>query len=487
VNEPLPTLLSSRPGPAALPSVDRIMGLACVAALVEQHGHAVVQACIRALIEEKRGAILAGAAPVAVWAPGEKWIERDLGARLEAGGRAKLRPVFNLTGTVLHTNLGRAAMPVEAIEAVAAAMAWSCSLEYDIDRGERGDRDELVEGWLQELTGAEAATVVNNNAAAVLLTLNALAQRREVLVSRGELIEIGGAFRMPDIMARAGVKLVEVGTTNRTHLRDYAQAIGPKTAMVMKVHASNYAIAGFTAAVAEDELAQLAHRHGLPLAVDLGSGALVDLAAYGLPHEPLPGESLRAGADLVTFSGDKLLGGPQAGIVVGRSELIAKLRKNPLKRALRVDKMTLAALEAVLRLYRNPDRLRERLTTLRLLTRSQKEIRRLGERLLAPLQSALAGGAEAGLRDCQSQIGSGSLPVDRLPSAALVIAPLKKGKGEGTALKALEKRLRDLPIPVIGRTHDGALWLDLRCLEDEAGFLAQLAELAREKSRDTNA
>ena len=429
---------------------------------------------MRALLEDKRRAILAGAAPEAAWEPGEAWIERDLRARLEAAERPMLRPVFNLTGTVLHTNLGRALMPVEAIEAVATAMASPCNLEYDVARGERGDRDELVEGWLRELTGAEAATVVNNNAAAVLLTLNALAQRREVIVSRGELIEIGGAFRMPDIMARAGVKLVEVGTTNRTHLRDYEQAIGAKTALLMKVHASNYAIEGFTAAVAEDELAQLAHRHGLPFVVDLGSGALVDLAAYGLPHEPLPSESLRAGADLVTFSGDKLLGGPQAGIVVGRSELIAKLRKNPLKRALRVDKMTLAALEAVLRLYRNPDTLRERLTTLRLLTRSPEQIRRLGERLLAPLQGALAA-------DCRGQLARLPEP-DRQRLAAGRSPPQRRAgdraaeerQGEGTALKALEKKLRDLPVPVVGRVHDGALWLDLRCLEDEAGFAAQL-------------
>ena len=474
VNEPTSTLLSPRPGPAALPSVDRVMGLSRLVPLVVLHGRETVQAAVRALIDEKRKAILAGEMPEAIWASDEEWLERDVRARVEVAIAPRLRRVFNLTGTVLHTNLGRALMPEEVAHAVALAMTSACNLEYDLAAGDRGDRDALVEGSLQMLTGAEAATVVNNNAAAVLLTLNALAQRKDVIVSRGELIEIGGAFRMPDIMARAGVKLIEVGTTNRTHLRDFEEAIGPKTAMLMKVHASNYAIAGFSAAPTEAELAGLAHTHGLPLAVDLGSGALVDLAPYGLPHEPLPSESLRAGADLVTFSGDKLLGGPQAGIVVGRADLIARLRKNPLKRALRLDKMTLAALEAVLRLYRNPEQLRERLTTLRLLTRPQGEIEQLGGRLLAAVQAAFKGQAEVSLRHCQSQIGSGSLPVDRLPSAGLVLAPLRRGKGEGSALKAIEKRLRALPTPVIGRIHDGAVWLDLRCLEDEAGFAAQL-------------
>lgn len=479
MNEPLSTLLSSRPGPAALPSVDRVLGLPALVPLLALHGRDALQAAVRALIDERRQAILGGHAPEAVWAPGAAWIARDLAARLDAASRPRLRPVFNLTGTVLHTNLGRALMAEEAVEAVAQAMRWPVSLEYDVASGGRGERDELIEPLICELTGAEAATVVNNCAAAVLLTLHALACRREVIVSRGELIEIGGAFRMPDIMNRAGCKLVEVGTTNRTHLRDYAQAIGRKTALLLMVHPSNYAIEGFTAAVEERELAELAHRHGLPLAMDLGSGALVDLAQWGLPSEPTPRQSIAAGVDLVAFSGDKLLGGPQAGLIVGRRELIAKIRKNPLKRALRVDKMTLAALEATLRLYRNPNQLRERLTALRLLTRPQAEIDALARRLCPLLTRTLEARASVEVRACASQIGSGSLPVDRLPSAALVVTPSVKGRGTGSALKALEQRFRGLPTPVIGRVHEGALWLDLRCLEDEAAFTAQLATLAQ--------
>ncbi len=478
MNKPIASsLLVSRPGVAALPSVDRILGLPFVPSLSGSYGRAAVNDTIRALLAEKRQAILDGAAPESVWPAGEQWIQAELRTRLESASSPRLRRVFNLTGTVLHTNLGRALMPEEAVQAVAMAMRSAVNLEYDLESGGRGDRDDLVEGRLRELTGAEAATVVNNNSAAVLLALNTLAQRKEVIVSRGELIEIGGAFRMPDIMARAGVKLVEVGTTNRTHLRDYEHAISAKTALIAKVHASNYAIQGFTATVPENELATLAHDHDLSLMMDLGSGSLVDLGDYGLPKEPTPRESIEAGVDLVTFSGDKLLGGPQAGIIVGRKDLIARIRKNPLKRALRVDKMTLAALEAVLRLHRNPERLRERLTTLRLLTRSQSEIEALGRRLLEPMRRALEARASVELRGCQSQIGSGSLPVDLLASAALVITPVTKGRRSGTALKMLENDLRELPVPVIGRVSEGALWLDLRCLEDEAAFLAQLVEM----------
>ena len=475
MNKPIASsLLASRPGVAALPAVDRMLGLAFVPSLFASYGRAVVNDTIRALLAEKRQAILDGAAPESVWPAGEHWIQAELRTRLESASSPRLRRVFNLTGTVLHTNLGRAVLPEEAIEAASMAMRGAVNLEYDLASGARGERDAIVEDWLRQLTGAEAATVVNNNAAAILLALNTVAHRREVVVSRGELIEIGGAFRLPDIMARAGVRLVEVGTTNRTHLRDYKEAIGSKTALIAKVHTSNYAMQGFTAAVEESALAELAHRHSLPLMVDLGSGALVDLTQWGLPKEPTPSESIRAGVDLVTFSGDKLLGGPQAGVIVGRENLIGRIRKNPLKRALRVDKITLAALEAVLRLHRDPETLAQRLTTLRLLTRTQADLRSRGEKLLTPMRQALARRAAVELRDCQSQIGSGSLPVDLLPSVALVVTPATKGRGSGTAMKSLEARLRQLPVPVIGRVSEGALWLDLRCLENELAFTEQL-------------
>ncbi|HZT51173.1 MAG TPA: L-seryl-tRNA(Sec) selenium transferase [Stellaceae bacterium] len=458
---------------AALPSVERILRSPEAEPLIAGFGRQAVTAAVRAVLGETRARLAADGTA----APDAAALIAGVARRLDAEARPSLRPVFNLTGTVLHTNLGRAVLPREAIDAVAAAAGGASNLEYDLEAGDRGDRDDHVAPLLCRLTGAEAATIVNNNAAAVLLVLNSLALGKEVPTSRGELIEIGGAFRMPDIMARSGCRLREVGTTNRTHLRDFAEAIGPGTGLVMKVHASNYAIEGFTAAVPEPDLARLCHERGIPFVVDLGSGALIDLERYGLPHEPTPMEALGNGADIVTFSGDKLLGGPQAGIIVGRAELVAKIKRNPMKRALRIDKMTVAALAAVLRLHADPDRLAERLPTLRALTRPAAELRAQAARLRLLLAERLAGGFAVACVDCDSQIGSGALPTQRIASAGLAITPLGK-RGGGAALGALAARFRALPVPVIGRVKDGALLLDLRCLDDEAGFIAQLSRLA---------
>ncbi|MBP0589722.1 L-seryl-tRNA(Sec) selenium transferase [Paraburkholderia sp. LEh10] len=462
---------------ARVPAVERVLSSPAAQPLMGAYGHTQVVDAIRAAADALRRELLAGAVFDASFSFETKLVD-DAARLLAVRARAHLRPVFNLTGTVLHTNLGRALLPDEAVRAVVEALTRPVNLEFDLTTGGRGDRDDLIEELICELTGAEAATVVNNNAAAVLLTLSALASKQEVVVSRGELVEIGGAFRIPDIMSRAGAKLREIGTTNRTHLKDYDEAIGARTALLMKVHCSNYAIEGFTKSVSVDEVARLAHMRGLPMAVDLGSGTLVDLAQYGLPTEPTVRETVGAGADLVTFSGDKLLGGPQAGLVVGRAELIRKIRKHPLKRALRVGKLTLAALEPVLQLYRAPELLRERLTTLRLLTRPAAEMHAQALRLQGVLERALGQAYSVTAEPMASQIGSGAFPVDQLPSFGLVVRNAA-GKRGGRALMKLEAALRALPRPVIGRIADDALRLDLRCLEaaDEAAFAAQCAEL----------
>ncbi|WP_331299397.1 L-seryl-tRNA(Sec) selenium transferase [Methylobacterium oryzae] len=494
MNAPVPTPQADDPAPSPrrIPAVERLVGGASAAEL-ETYGRTAFTDAIRAVLAEIR----AGGGPV----PDTESIRAAASARLAAERRPSLRPVFNLTGTVLHTNLGRALLPRSAAEAVAAVMVQASNLEFDLETGARGERDDHVEALICRLTGAEAAVVVNNNAAAVLLVLNALAMRKEVVVSRGELVEIGGSFRVPDVMVRAGCRLREVGTTNRTHLRDYAEALGPRTGLVMKVHPSNYAIAGFTAVADPVALHALCRERGVPLADDLGSGSLVDLAAYGLPPEPTIRAALER-ADVVTFSGDKLLGAVQCGIVAGRKDLIARVRKNPLKRALRVDKMTYAALEAVLRLYLHPERLRVELPTLRLLTRDRDSIAAQADSIregLAKLDfepevilTSFHGVPRSYLlkgdpyhcqchktgRLIREALGLSPEKMRVTFQSALVLTPASAGsRGAGGRCRRLAEELRRLPVPVIGRISDEAVRLDLRTLEDEAGFLDSLAAL----------
>lgn len=459
-----------------LPSVDKLLLTPVGQQLVARSGHGFVTESARRLIARLRSAALAVKSAPAAFEPQqlEAWLREECAARLQS----RLRSVINLTGTVIHTNLGRSLLPQVAIDRLMQTMGSPGNLEYDLETGGRGDRDDLVESLICEITGAQAATVVNNNAAAVMLTIAALARGREVVVSRGELVEIGGAFRLPDVMAMAGATLVEVGTTNRTHLKDYAQAIGERTALVMKVHTSNYLVQGFTAAVSERDLVQVCRAKGVPVATDLGSGSLIDMAAQGLPHEPTPQEALAAGCDVVTFSGDKLLGGPQAGLIVGTRESVERIRKFPMKRALRVSKLPLVALEATLQLYLQPERLAAELPTLRLLTRPLAEIALLARSLAPQVAAALAPRYVVEVCELQSQIGSGSLPVDRLPSAGLAMAPQLDGKkGIGTALDALASAMRRLDRPVIGRVADDRLVLDLRCLEAAGELAGQLPAL----------
>jgi L-seryl-tRNA(Ser) seleniumtransferase len=463
----------TRPNFSAIPSLDRLLQTPDAMILVETHGREPTTNAFRGVLDGIRTA-LAACVEVEL---SDHLIVQSAAARLTRAETPSLRRVFNLTGTVLHTNLGRAPLAEEAITAMADAARGASNLEYNLASGKRGDRDVHVEELLCELTGAEAATVVNNNAGAVLLLLNALALRKEVPVSRGELVEIGGAFRIPDIMSRAGAKLIEVGTTNRTHPKDFEDALSARTGLLMKVHTSNYAVQGFTAAVDEDVLAGIAHSGDVPFAVDLGAGALVGLERWGLPHEPTPRETIAAGADIVTFSGDKLLGGPQAGLIVGRRDLIAKLKKNPLKRALRCDKATLAALAATLHLYRDPDRLAERLPTLRMLARGAEDIHADAASLIGGVQETLGDGYDVSVAACSGQIGSGALPVETLDSAALRITPIAT-RGRGAALKRLAVDLRNLPIPVIGRVQDDAMWLDLRCLDNVDEFRTQFTTLS---------
>ncbi len=382
-------------------------------------------------------------------------------AKLEAITSSTYLAVINVTGTIIHTNLGRSLLSASACEGLLQAGGNYVNLEYDLERGDRGHRDLITEPLLQRLTGCGASTVVNNNAAAVLLTLNTLGRGKEVIVSRGELIEIGGAFRIPDVMEASGAILREVGTTNRTHLRDYENAINENTALLLKVHPSNYKIVGFTMTPEIEGITELGDRYGIPTMEDLGSGTLIDLTKYDLPYEPVVRERVNAGVDILTFSGDKLLGGPQAGIIVGKSDLIQKIRKNPLMRALRVGKLTIAALEATLRLYLNEDNLTEKLPMLYRFTRSIDELRIITEKLVMLLRQIFGEAIAVTIEESHAQIGSGSLPIETLPSLAIVL------ESPRISAEALAASFRTQSRPVIGRTQDGRFWMDVRTIREQ--------------------
>jgi L-seryl-tRNA(Ser) seleniumtransferase len=437
-----------------LPSVDRLLKHERCEILLRRYSRDYVIEHCRAVLDQFRADIRRGR-PIGV---DEAAVIEQLERRIRSESQPGHIRVVNATGTILHTNLGRALLPRAAIEAMVAVADQPINLEYDLDAGRRGKREEALQKLLVDLTGAEAATVVNNNAAAVLLALNSLAQGKEVMVSRGELIEIGGSFRIPEIMAKSGAILREIGSTNRTHPADYENAINESTALLLKVHTSNYKVVGFTAEVTLEELVTIGKKHKLPVMEDLGSGALIDLGKHGLPKEPIVAERIQAGADVVTFSGDKILGGPQAGLIVGKKDLIGKMSKNHLQRALRCGKLTLAALEATLRRYRQSPNIVDEIPTLKAFTRPIDEIRAMGEGLLPRLQSALGGEFEINLQDSTAQIGSGALPTEALPTIVISVRHNELGAN------AIAEKFRRADPPIIGRIRDDRYLLDLRCI-----------------------
>lgn len=452
-----------------LPSVAKLLEHPAVAAAKARHAHADAAAAARAEIEDLRS--LLAASPDGP--PDLDALAARVVARLDADAVPHLRPVINATGIVLHTNLGRSPLHEEAARAAYDAARGYLNLELDLGTGKRSSRQDAVRDGIRRITGAEAATAVNNCAAATVIVLRTVAAGKEVIVSRGQLIEIGGSFRIPDIMAVSGATLREVGTTNITRLSDYERAIGPNTAALMRVHTSNYRVRGFTEAVELPELVELGRKHNLPVIDDAGSGQAIDLTPFGLTGEPLVSAGIAAGADLVLFSGDKLLGGPQAGIIAGRASLIQRIEKDPLMRAFRLDKMTLAALEATLRLYRDPQRALRELPTLRMLTVSLAELRQRAEVFAVKLR-AVPGIASVEVKEDVAYVGGGSLPDVGVPTAVVAVTAARIGETE------LAARLRTGTPAVVGRVQDGRLLLDLRTVfeRQEEGLLAALRQAA---------
>ncbi|MBB5349388.1 L-seryl-tRNA(Sec) selenium transferase [Desulfoprunum benzoelyticum] len=427
---------------------------------------AIVKLAVQRCIEEQRRRILAG--EVVDELSDIAWIQL-FRTEIEKQKRPNFRRVINGTGVVIHTNLGRSLLSRKAAEALMQAGAHYSNLEFSLDTGKRGSRYSLVEKIICDLTGAEAALVVNNNAAAVLLVLETLARGTEVIVSRGQLVEIGGSFRIPDVMAKSGARLIEVGATNRTHLFDYERAITPETSMLLKVHTSNFRIIGFTAELSAEEMVQLAHKHGVLVMEDLGSGCLVDLSRFGLPREPTVQEIVKAGVDVVTFSGDKLLGGPQAGIIVGKRDVIERVKKNPLNRALRIDKFTLSSLEIILREYFDPIAALQNIPTLAMLTISADKIKKRAQALLRRTSKDIADRCVLSLMSTVSRVGGGAMPEYNLPSWAVALQP------QDMSLNAVETDFRQLPVPLIGRIENDKFIMDMRTIqENEIAMVADI-------------
>ncbi len=439
---------------ASLPAVDEMLRGLPAARWLSLHPRTLVVRAVREALQEFREKILAGTAPSTAM----EGLDTAIEDRLQGLSKTRFRRVINATGIVLHTNLGRAPLPREVLEKVMEGAVAYSNLEFDLEQGRRGKRYDHITGILQEITGAEDGLVVNNNAAAVLLCLTALAAGREVVVSRGELIEIGGSFRIPDVMRAGGACLKEVGTTNKTHLRDYETALTEHTALILKVHPSNYRIVGFSQETAIEDLVKLGRERRIPVMYDLGSGSLLDLARYGIAGEPTVQDIVSRGADIVTFSGDKLLGGPQGGIIVGRKEFIGKIQGHPLTRAVRVDKMTLAALEAVLKLYRDEETARKTIPALTMLTTPLPTLKGRASRLARRIRSRVGKTADVAVRKDVSQAGGGSLPEKSLETAVVAVKP------RSVSLQTLEMRLRTSDPPVVARISDDALLLDVRTL-----------------------
>jgi L-seryl-tRNA(Ser) seleniumtransferase len=444
-----------------LPAVEKVLQASAIRKLAGQLSPAILTGCVRRAVAALREQWKKN--PPAHGDP-ENILQRAVQitlAEAQSFLNPSLKRVINGTGVILHTGLGRALLAPAAQNHAQEILAGFCNLEIDLAAGERGDRNLHVEKLLCQLTGAEAACVVNNNAAAVLLALNTMADRREVIVSRGQLVEIGGAFRMPEVIRKSGAKMVEVGTTNKTKLRDYAEAIGPKTAALLCVHTSNYRVVGFTQEVHLDELVKLGKEKNLPVVHDLGGGVLLDLRTYGLPYEPVVSESIKSGASLVTFSGDKVLGGPQCGLIAGEKAWIAKVKKNPLMRVLRCDKLTLALLESTLRLFLQPAQLMETHPVWRMLTEKPKVVRSRAVRLQKAIVENCGAALETTVRPSEAEAGSGALPIEKIPSYAVVL------RSPTLTAAELAKRFRLAEIPVLGYLRDEYLWLDTRTIRDE--------------------